>query len=150
MIKHVRWLAKEVEQWCAEGIITKDQGAAIKGRYPDVQLAHACSFALEPVSHEASFPLANDPCQDLPVANDHVITLSPDDKKTWEIDFAEPRWQVIDKDQTVETGSLPWHNRFRLVYRPPAREEATRLANKELIWHGYLPSRAFHGQGRVD
>ncbi|MBU0729418.1 MAG: DUF2157 domain-containing protein [Proteobacteria bacterium] len=39
MIKHIRWLANEVEQWCAAGIITREQAAAIKGRYPDDQPA---------------------------------------------------------------------------------------------------------------
>ncbi len=41
MIKHVRWLVNEIEQWSTEGIITKDQAEAIKGRYPDAQPAHA-------------------------------------------------------------------------------------------------------------
>ncbi|MEN8135122.1 MAG: DUF2157 domain-containing protein [Thermodesulfobacteriota bacterium] len=41
MIKHVRWLAKEVEEWCAEGIVTREQAVAIKGRYPVVEPAHA-------------------------------------------------------------------------------------------------------------
>ncbi|MBU1710884.1 MAG: GDYXXLXY domain-containing protein [Proteobacteria bacterium] len=116
-----------------------------------VDLPDVCSFALEPVNQvDELLPLANDFCRDLPVYTDQVIVLSPDESKTWEIDFAEPRWQVIHKDQTVEIGSLPWNNRFRLVYRPPSHEESTHLADKELIWHGYLPSRAFHGRGNVD
>jgi hypothetical protein len=46
--------------------------------------------------------------------------------------------------------SLPWEQTFRWVYSPPPREVCSHLANAELIWHGRLPSQAFHGGGRID
>lgn len=116
-----------------------------------VDLPDICSFSLEPVSQVIEIlPLANDPCKDLSVSDQDIIVLAPNDEKTWEFDFSEPRWHVLYKDKAVETGSLPWINRFRLVYRPPSRAEVNHFANKDLIWHGYFPSRAFHGRGRVD
>ncbi|MEN8135123.1 MAG: GDYXXLXY domain-containing protein [Thermodesulfobacteriota bacterium] len=116
-----------------------------------VNLPDACSFSLEPVSQtDEMLSLANNPCQDLVVSEQHIIVLAPKGRKTWKLDFSEPRWHVSQKDKVVETGSLPWGNRFRLVYRPPSRSEARHLVQPDLIWHGYLPSRAFHGRGRVD
>ncbi|MFX0209510.1 MAG: DUF2157 domain-containing protein, partial [Candidatus Hodarchaeota archaeon] len=41
MTKYLRWLTKELELWCEDGIISKDQAEAIMGRYPDIPPAHA-------------------------------------------------------------------------------------------------------------
>ena len=98
-----------------------------------VDLPDACSFSLEPVSQiDEIIPLANDLCQGLSVSDHRIIVLLPEAKKSWELDFSNSRWIVIHKDKTVETGSLPWRNRFRLVYRPPSRAEANHLSKKEL------------------
>ncbi len=116
-----------------------------------VDLPYTCSFSLEPISQvDEIIPLANDPCQEVTISENHIVVLTPDAKKSWEIDLNEPRWHVTHNKKTAEIGSLPFRNRFRFVYRPPSREKTNHISNKELIWHGYLTSRAFHGQGRVD
>jgi hypothetical protein len=34
MKKHIKWLFNEIDLWIGKGIITADQGAVLKGRYP--------------------------------------------------------------------------------------------------------------------
>jgi hypothetical protein len=76
--------------------------------------------------------------------------LRPEERRTFEFDFADPRWLVLDEGKGVEAGILEPTEMFRLVYRPPSREDCAHLEGKDLIWHGSLPSRAFHGRGNID
>jgi hypothetical protein len=45
---------------------------------------------------------------------------------------------------------LEWNERFRLFYQPPTAETTAQLKDGAAIWHGRLPSRAFHGRGNID
>jgi len=83
-------------------------------------------------------------------SNEDLILLSPKESRSFDFDFNSERWFVKEKAGPVETGTLPWSERFRIVYRPPSPEDCRSLLNKEFIWHGHLPSRAFHGMGNVD
>jgi hypothetical protein len=77
--------------------------------------------------------------------------LQPQEEKTFEFDFADERWFVqAENSQPIEIGTLDWSEQFRLIYRPPDRAAVSHLQDRKLIWHGYLPSRAFHGRGRID
>lgn len=116
-----------------------------------VDLPDACSFSLEPVVG-ANKQLAPDTsiCDNIVPGDEHVVLLQPQEKHEVDFDFTNERWQVIDNDKKVEIGTLAWSERFRIVYRPPGKDAAQHLANKDSIWHGYLPSRAFHGGGNVD
>jgi len=80
-----------------------------------------------------------------------VLVLQPGAEKIFEFDFSDERWLVrTEGTPPVEIGTLDWSERFRLVYRPPSEAACRNLQSRDLIWHGYLPSRAFHGRGRID
>ena len=49
-----------------------------------------------------------------------------------------------------EIGTLDWSEQFRMVYRPPNEKDCLHLAQRDLIWHGHLASRVFHGRGQID
>ena len=72
------------------------------------------------------------------------------EKKTFDFDFSGKRWLVKDEGEPREIGTLEPTEMFRIVYRPPSSEDCLMLEKRDLIWHGYLPSRAFHGRGNVD
>ena len=117
-----------------------------------VNLSDNCSFALETVQwSQKEWVLANDPCEPAGPTEDDVLVLQPDEEKIFEFDFSDKRWFVQNEDQPpVEIGTLDWSDQFRLVYRPPGEAACRHLEDGDLIWHGYLPSRAFHGRGRID
>lgn len=117
-----------------------------------VVLPDDCSFSLEPAqsSRKAWIP-ANTSCESFQSLDDDVLVLQPQQEKIFEIDFSDERWFVRTEDTPpVEIGTLDWSERFRLVYRPPSEAACRNLADRDLIWHGHLPSRAFHGRGRID
>jgi uncharacterized membrane-anchored protein len=117
-----------------------------------VVLPDNCSFILETSqSAKEEWVLVNNPCQPAqPAAND-VLVLQPGEEKIFEFDFSAERWLVrSEASAAAEIGTLDWSERFRLIYRPPPEAACRDLANRDLIWHGYLPSRAFHGRGRID
>ncbi|MDF1592767.1 MAG: GDYXXLXY domain-containing protein [Desulfobacterales bacterium] len=116
-----------------------------------VDLPNACALNLEPVPWaKKHYTPAGNPCESLLPGDNHVIVLQSQQEKTMDIDLSDPRWLVND-DQTVkEIGRLEWSEQFRLVYRPPDQTACRYLENSEIIWHGYLPSRAFHGRGNID
>lgn len=116
-----------------------------------IDLPNACSFSLEPVVW-ANKQLAPDSsmCNDIAPSDEHIVLLQPQEKHEVDFDFTNERWHVTDKDKKVEIGTLEWSERFRIVYRPPNKDLLQELANQGNIWHGYLPSRAFHGGGNVD
>jgi len=74
-------------------------------------------------------------------------------KKIFEFDFSDKRWFVqAENTAPVKIGTLNWSEQFKLIYRPPPPDKAAclHLEDRGRIWHGYLPSRAFHGRGRID
>jgi uncharacterized membrane-anchored protein len=111
-----------------------------------------CSFSLEASqTAKKEWLLANTPCQPVQPAEDDVVVLQPGDEKVFEFDFHDERWLVQAKNsKPIEIGTLDWTEQFRLIYRPPDRAATSHLKDRDLIWHGYLPSRAFHGRGRID
>jgi uncharacterized membrane-anchored protein len=116
-----------------------------------VNRPNACSFSLEPVPWaKRRWAPANNPCRSGPPTDSDVVVLSPGEEKSIDIDFAGDRWRVKADGEAVQIGALEWSEQFRLVYRPPEAEECRHLEQYDLIWHGYLASRAFHGRGQVD
>ncbi len=83
--------------------------------------------------------------------NEDVIILKPDEKTSFDFDFAEPRWFVDGKNGPEEMGTAAdqWGDMFRIIYTPPSAEECKTLDRRDIIWHGKLPSRRF-GSGRID
>ncbi|MCX6998659.1 MAG: GDYXXLXY domain-containing protein [Kiritimatiellaeota bacterium] len=81
-----------------------------------------------------------------------VHVLKPGETHRIRVDLGDPAWFVVKAGEPPRTltGIGQWNTRFRLVYRPPAAETCRQLAHAALIWHGFLPSRAFDGGGRVD
>jgi uncharacterized membrane-anchored protein len=88
------------------------------------------------------------------VENSDVRVLKPQEEYEFVIDFNSPVWFVKRGNEQPHSISDPianmgWGNNFRLVYRPPSKDECKHLDNADLIWHGYLRSRSFGG-GRID
>jgi len=117
-----------------------------------IVLPDDCSFTLEKIqSAKKQWLMVNNPCQPRPPVEDDVLVLQPGEEKIFEFDFSDERWFVqSETTASVEIGTLDWSERFRLIYRPPDEAASRHLENHDLIWHGYLPSRAFHGRGRID
>lgn len=116
-----------------------------------VNLPDYCSFSLEPVSwaREQWTPVYDSCGSALPNDSD-IIVLSPGQAKTVDFDFSSERWRVEADGKVSQIGSLDWTEQFRIVYRPPGKEDTRHLEHRDLIWHGYLPSRVFHGRGQID
>jgi len=75
--------------------------------------------------------------------NSDVHVLKPDEIYEVRIDLTNPDWFVTRKDQSPSPLSvLEWQS-FRLVYRPPPKEQCKDLDNADIIWQGYLLSPAF-------
>jgi len=116
-----------------------------------VDLPGACSFDLDPVPWaKKRYHTVDNRCESLRPADGDVIVLAPQQEKSIEIDLSDPRWRVTGGHEIKESGLLQWSERFRLVYRPPDRAACRHLEKRDIIWHGYLPSRVFHGRGRID
>ncbi len=83
--------------------------------------------------------------------NEDVTVLKPNEKVSFDFDFAEPRWFVNGKKGPDEIGVVcdEWSDMFRIIYAPPSREECGALEKKDLIWHDKLMSRRFN-TGRID
>ena len=116
-----------------------------------VNLPEFCSLSLEPVSPGQKAKLPDRlQCRGLAPTDNDVLVLQPEEARYYDIDLADLQWQVIKDDTLVETGTLDGNERFRIVYRPPFPEATSQLKDSALIWHGHLPSRAFHGRGNID
>ena len=84
-------------------------------------------------------------------AADDLLVLQPGEEKIFEFDFFDVRWFVqAENSAPIEIGTLDWSEQFRLIYRPPDEAASRHLEDRDLIWHGYLPTRVFHGRGRID
>lgn len=83
-------------------------------------------------------------------ADEYVQVLKPGEIHKVHIDFNDPTWFVVkDKEQPKslsDLGDNTWNTRFRIVYRPPSKEECAGLKKASLIWHGSIASRAFSGR----
>ena len=117
-----------------------------------VFLPDDCSFSLESVhSAQKKWLPANTACQSFRPTDGDVFVLKPRREESVDFDLSAERWFVMEQGrQPVETGTLDGSERFRMTYRPPDADDCRHLRNHELIWHGVLPSRAFHGRGRID
>lgn len=116
-----------------------------------VNLPGHCALFLESAGASTAVQVPARPaCAGLAPVDDDIIMLQPGEARFYDIDLADPAWYVMQNNTSVETGSLPWNERFRIVYRPPAAAASAMLRNAAFIWHGHLPSRAFHGAGNID
>jgi len=110
-----------------------------------------CAILMEPVSPGQQSQVPERPaCANSLLTDADVQVLQPEEFRAYEIDLAEPQWQVLKNNVLIETGTLDWNERFRFIYRPPNADAAAQLRDASLIWHGRLPSRAFHGRGNID
>lgn len=116
-----------------------------------VNLPSYCSLSLEPLSAGQIAKVQERPaCSGLVPTENDILVLQPEEARYYDIDLAEQQWQVLLKDTLTETGTLPWNERFRIIYQPPSAEATALLKDAGTIWHGRLPSRAFHGRGNID
>ena len=116
-----------------------------------VSLPDYCSFSLEPVPWaKQQWAPVHDACISVLPTDSDVIVLAPGQEKRIDLDFASDRWLVAADDNVSQIGALDWTEQFRMVYRPPDEKECRHLEQSDLIWHGYLPTRIFHGRGQID
>ena len=116
-----------------------------------VNLPDFCSFSLEPVPWtKKKWALAHNPCEDARPSDVDVVTLAPEQQIRFDFDFSTERWLVEADGQIKQIGTLDGSEQFRLVYRPPDKADSRHLSQKDIIWHGYMPSRVFHGRGQID
>ncbi|MFN0058524.1 MAG: GDYXXLXY domain-containing protein [Planctomycetota bacterium] len=119
-----------------------------------IDLPNLGAFELSSVSvDEKRYVLAQPIERNIALSESHVVVLQPGETRETIIDTADPRWFVIESGSEVKPvamATLNWGHTFRFVYAPPSRSECAQLSNAHLIWHGRLPSQAFHGGGRVD
>jgi uncharacterized membrane-anchored protein len=116
-----------------------------------VNLPDACSFALEPVPWaKQQWTPVHDTCGSARPTDSDVIVLVPGQETSFVLDFAGQRWQVEAEGNISQIGTLDWTEQFRMVYRPPDEKNSRHLEQRDLIWHGYLPTRVFHGRGQID
>ncbi len=87
------------------------------------------------------------------LGDENVKVLKPGEIYKAHIDFSDPAWFVVKGAEQPKSFSAlsnnTWNVRFRLVYRPPSKEECASLKDAPIIWHGSIASRAFNG-GRID
>ncbi len=116
-----------------------------------VMLPGLCSFSLESFEWSpVDIRLERPACAQLQPLDEHVIILHPDESRVYQIDFNEASWLVDSGTKKVSIGALDFSHRFRLVYRALPEDQIAGLRDGTKIWRGYLPSRAFHGRGRID
>lgn len=116
-----------------------------------VNLPDYCSFALEPVPWaRQQWKLAHNPCEEGLPSDVDVVTLAPGQQKRFDFDFSTDRWLVETNGPVKQIGTLDGSEQFRLVYRPPDEAASRHLRQKDIIWHGYMASRVFHGRGQID
>jgi uncharacterized membrane-anchored protein len=116
-----------------------------------VNLPDYCAFSLEPVPWaKQQWALAHNPCEGAFPSDADVVTLAPEQRMRFDFDFSTERWLVEADGQITQIGTLDGSEQFRLVYRPPDEAASQYLSQKDIIWHGYMPSRVFHGRGNID
>ena len=116
-----------------------------------VDLPDDCSFSLEPIPWaKQRWVPAHGFCRSVIPRDSDIIILAPGQQKSIDLDFSSDRWLVSADGKVSQIGTLDWTEQFRMVYRPPDEKDCLHLERRDLIWHGYLPSRVFHGRGRID
>lgn len=116
-----------------------------------VNLPDYCSFSLESAPWaKQNWSLAHNPCEDIFPSEFDVVTLAPQQEMKFLFDFSTDRWLVKGKEKVKQIGALDRTEQFRIVYRPPGEEQVQHLSRKDMIWHGHLASRVFHGRGQID
>jgi uncharacterized membrane-anchored protein len=116
-----------------------------------VNLPDACSFFLEAAPWAKQiYSLAHDPCEGVVPSEFDIVLLAPEQEKKFVFDFSTERWLVKGKNKIQQIGSLERTEQFRIVYRPPDEVQTRPLSQKDVIWHGDLASRVFHGRGQID
>jgi len=116
-----------------------------------VNLPGFCSFSMEPVSPGQRTKIPDRPaCANAVPTDNDVIVLPINESRSYDVDLTDRQWQVFKDNVLTETGTLEWGERFRIVYHPPSKESSAHLKDAAAVWHGRLPSRAFHGRGNVD
>ena len=118
-----------------------------------VNLPEYCSFSIEAVAWaKKNWSLAHNPCEDIFPSDFDVVILAPQQEKKFTFDFSTERWLVKGKGngKVKQISTLDRTEQFRIVYRPPNEEQSRHLSQKDIIWHGYLGSRVFHGRGQID
>ena len=116
-----------------------------------VNLPDSCSFSLEAVPWaKQQWSPVSEACGSVRPTDSDIIALAPGEEVIVHLDFASDRWQVEADGKVSQIGALDWTEQFRMVYRPPDNEQCRHLEQRDLIWHGYLPTRVFHGRGQID
>lgn len=118
-----------------------------------VSLPEYCFLSLESITwgQAQAVTMPERPaCVNASASDSAIVVLQPEATTYWDIDFADPQWRVLYNGKSTEAGELPPHERFRLIYHPPGKQATAHLQHAGLIWHGRLPSSAFHGRGNVD
>lgn len=116
-----------------------------------VNLPSFCSLYLESVTPRGNVKSQElQACSGFTLTENDVLVLRPDDAGFYDIDLADQRWHVLHNNTLTETGVLQMNERFRIIYRPPSAGTTASLKDAAIIWHGHLPSRAFHGSGNID
>lgn len=116
-----------------------------------VNLPDDCSFSLEPVSWaKQQWAPAHSPCGPALPTDADLMTLAPQQEKSVDMDFSGDRWLVMTDGKICQIGALDWSEQFRMVYRPPSAKDCQHLEQRDLVWHGVLASRVFHGRGQID
>ena len=106
-----------------------------------------CAFTLVEVDESASgLEMDYLGCDDVEVSVDDRIELEPRGEYVIDVDLSESRWHVRRNGEVDELGRLAQWERFRIIYRAP---DAPALA-RSAVWQGYMASRAFTAQGRID
>ncbi len=107
-------------------------------------LPGSCSFSLESVA-DAPVQVRHryGGCASIERSRASLAELAPGEQRSFEFDFNDPGWDLIQDGVAVPIGKLPWNQRFRLVYHSGAGSGGS-------AWQGELPSRALHGSGQID
>jgi uncharacterized membrane-anchored protein len=123
-----------------------------------IDLPEGRSFSLEPGLQwpgqgTPTWRWVNENTPRTDVENKYVRILQPNQEYEFLIDFNSPAWFIKvgnELPHTISDSNRGLANNFRLVYRPPTKDECKSLDNANLIWHGYLRSSSFNGGGGVD
>ncbi len=113
-----------------------------------VLLPEMRSIILAPADGEAeNWSLPNRAAPPPAPRAEDIVLLQPGEEHALVIDLADKAWLVKNGEAPGEIGALSPGERFRLIYTPPDPEICKELPQRDLIWHGQLPSRAFSGSG---
>ena len=116
-----------------------------------VNAGENCAFELYPLpGNQGDITSAYQGCGDAWAEKTEIIELSPNEERSFEFDFNQPRWHVNHNGEILALIRLGPRDRIRLIYRAPEASVLAQLSAEKAIWVGYLPSRAFNASGIVD